>query len=525
MISLRLIDIGPWLDASAKSFESIDQMTDYLIDDELAEEDLLACATRVAETLDNLVGHGEAMTAMAARYMDAGQFDFATALAETIGDPYIKDEALASIAVKAAETGERDDALELLKSVEDPSFRANALAQIAIKQAEAGDYDAGLEIADQMDDTSSTMAEIAVKCMEGGQPDRAFEIIRTIEYVPSAVWALTEIASRYIKAGRQAEAAELLTQALQLARSIELEKDRAGMLIEVALKYADAGERERAGGVLREASRLAETIEITSLRESTLVQVSYGFARIGYDERAVEVVAKIDDAFRGAMALTGIAAEHLNAGRQEEALALLSRAMQRVVDEEFYDEGDYPAARYRALTEIAIQYTAAAQYDKAAQTARMIEADKERDGALMKIVRDLVETEANDSALPIARQIEDGYLKTMAFTEIAGSFLKTSQQEQATSLLSEAKGVAEAITWDYQKILALIAVALKYAEAERRDEAAKLLLQALETSRTTASAFYMALSLAHLSDAYHETGIEIDEGVSNILHEIVITLD
>jgi tetratricopeptide (TPR) repeat protein len=500
-------------------------MTDYLIDDDLAEEDLLACATRVAETLDNLVGHGEAMTAMAARYTDAGQLDFAAALVETINDPYIKDEALASIAVKAAEMGERDHALELLKSVEDPSFRANALAQIAIKQAEAGDYDAAIEVADRMDDTSSTMAEIAVKCAEGGQHDRAFEIIQTIEYVPSAVWALTEMASRRIKAGQQAEAVELLNQALGLARSIELEKDRASMLIEVALKYADAGESERAAELLREASSVAETIEITSLRESALVQASFGYARIGYDERAVAVVAKIDDAFRGAMALAGIAAEHLNAGRQDEALALLSRAMQRVVDEEFYDEGDYPAARYRALTEIAVQYTAAAQYDKAAQTARMIEADKERDGALMMIVRNLVGTVANDSALPIARLREDGYLKTLAFTEIAGALLKSGQQEVALTLLSEARGVAEAVVWDYQKILALIAVALKYAEAERRDEAAKLLLQALETSRTTTSAFYMALSLAQLSDAYHETGIEIDEGVSNILHEIVITLD
>jgi tetratricopeptide (TPR) repeat protein len=499
-------------------------MTDYLIDDELAEEDLLACATRVAETIDN-IGNGEVMTAMAARYMDAGQLDFALALVETISDPYIKDEALASIAVKAAETDERDNALQLLKSVDDPSFRASAMAQIAIKQAEAGDYGAAIEVADGMDDSSSTMAEIAVKCAEGGKPDKALEIIQSIEDVPSAVWALTELAARDIKAGRQAEAGELLTQALQLARSIELEKDRAGMLIEVALKYADAGERERAAALLLEASRLAETIEITSLRENSLVQVSHGYARLGDEGRAVEVVAKIDDAFRGAVALTGIAAEHLNAGRQDEALALLSRAMQRVVDEEFYDEGDYPAARYRALTEIAVLYAAAAQYEVAAQTARLIEADKERDGALMRIVRDLIGAEANDSALPIARQIEDGYLKTLAFTEIAASLLKAGQQEQSLSLLSEAKVVAEGIAWDYQKILALIVVAHKYAEAERRDEAAKLLLQALETSRTTASAFFMALSLAQLSDAYHETGIETGEEVSNILHEIVISLD
>ncbi len=57
-----------------------------------------------------------------------------------------------------------------------------------------------MEIASGMDDASSTMAEIAVKCAEGGQHAKAFEIIQTIEYVPSAVWALTELAARDIKA-------------------------------------------------------------------------------------------------------------------------------------------------------------------------------------------------------------------------------------------------------------------------------------------------------------------------------------
>lgn len=500
-------------------------MTDYLIDDELAEEDLLACATRVAETIDNLEGHAEAMSQMAARYADAGQLDFAGALIETIGDPYIKDDALASIAVKASEAGMGETALQLLRSVEDPSFRASATAKVAIKQAEAGNYDTAIETAGRMDDDSSTMAEIAVKCAEGGQHDKAFEIIQTIEYVPSAVWALTELAAREIKAEEYAEASEVLAQAKELAHSIELTKDRASMLIEVAAKYADAGDSEQAAEILLEASHLAETIEITSLRESAQAQVSLGYAHIGDERRALQAVAEIDDAFQAAAALTSIASEHLNAGRQDEALQLLSRALQRAVDEEFYDESNYPATKYRALTDIAVQYAAAASYERAAQTAQMIEGDKERDNALMSIVQYLIRTEAYEAALPLARLMEDAYLKTIAFTETAGSLLKTGQQEQSLSLLSEASRVADGIGWAYQKSLALTEIALKYAEADRKSEAAKLLLQALETSRTTGSRFFMALSLARLSDAYHETGIEIDESVTDLLREIVITLD
>src|SRR5215210_6912624 len=101
-------------------------MSEYLIDDELAEQDLLACAARVAETIDNLEGYAEAITGVAARYADAGQLEFAAALVET--------------AVKAAEAGQDDYAFQLLSTIEDPSFQAQATSQIAVKRAEAGDY-------------------------------------------------------------------------------------------------------------------------------------------------------------------------------------------------------------------------------------------------------------------------------------------------------------------------------------------------------------------------------------------------
>ena len=106
-------------------------MTQYLIDDELAEQDLLACATRVAETIDNVEGHAETMASAAARYADAGQFDFAVALAETITDPYTRDRALAHITVKSFEAGESEYAFQLLETIEDTSFQAEATAQMA----------------------------------------------------------------------------------------------------------------------------------------------------------------------------------------------------------------------------------------------------------------------------------------------------------------------------------------------------------------------------------------------------------
>jgi len=503
-------------------------MADYLIDDELAEEDVLACATRVAETIKNLEGHGEAMSAMASRYADAGQLDFALALVETIEDPYIKDRALAELAVKTRDAGaSTEEARQLLKGVEDPGFSASALAQLSIKLAEAGDYDRAVEMATEMDDASSTLAEIAVLSADGGRYDKALEIIRNIEDAPSAVWALTEVAARQLRAGQGTEAANSLSEARALARTIELAKDRAIVLVDMAVKYADAGEQDTAKEILTEAARLAATEEIPIIRESTLTQISNGYARIGETERALALVAEIEDSFQTALTMTLIASEQLRAGRTANALDLLQRARQTVEDEEFYDEGNYPASRYRALAEIGVQYSAAAEYDRAIETAKMIEADKERNEALARIVAELIGSKTNDAALRIARLIEDAYLKTVSLTNLAGAMLKEGEpeQEQALALLSEAEQVAGQIDWPYQKSLALAQLALKYAAAGREREVSQLLLQALETISASESEFYMALALAQLSDAYHETGIETDAAVSNVLREIVIKLD
>ena len=508
-------------------------MSEYLIDDELAEQDLLACAARVAETIDNLEGHAEAIANVAARYADAGQFDFAAALAETIDDPFSRDRTLSNIAVKATGAGESDYASQLLEAVEDPSFQAEALAQIAVTRAEAGDCEEAARVALGMEDASSTLAEIAVKCAAAGQYERALEIIQSIEYEGSAAYALTEIAALHIKSGRANEAAESLSRALAQAESIELAEDRVNMLVTVGLRYAEAGEQDRAESILLDAARLAETVEIEGYRESSYAQTSIGLARLGLDERSLEVASRIEDSFQAASAHTAIAAEHLRAGRREEALGLLSSALQLVTGEEFYNESGYPASKHRALAEIAVQYALASSHDEAVRTAKMIDAERDGNVALAEVTRASTHAGNTDQALQAARMIEISSLRVLAFTAIAGALLKDGQEqreqqgqpERALAVLSEAARAAEEIEWANDRTLALVEVALKYYEAEREAEVARILLQALESTREIENKLDLSAALARLSDAYHETGVETDDRVTEILREIDFKLD
>ncbi|HEX8144330.1 MAG TPA: hypothetical protein VF553_17145 [Pyrinomonadaceae bacterium] len=500
-------------------------MTQHLIDDELAEQDLLACATRVAETIDNVEGHGEAMAGAAARYADAGQFDFAVALAETIGDPYIRDRTLSDIAVKSFEAGEGDDAMRLLETIEDPGWQEESAAQISLKRAAAGHYRQAAELARQMQDASSTLAEIAVKWAEASHYDEALELVRDIESQGSAASALAEIASIYTKAGQRGEAAELLSQATMRARSVELTEDRVSILVSIGVKYAEAGEPEKAEEVLAEASRLAESVEIERYRENSLAQVSFGFARLGQGERALETAALIDDSFQAAMAHANLASEHLRAGRREEGLAMLSRALELAEAEEYYQENTYPMSKYRALSAIAVQYAEADLYRQATQTAKLIESEQDRSAALIEVERALMRVGNIDQALNAARMIEDQSLGVIALTTLAQSLIKDGQQERALNILAEARRIAVAIPWPNDKTLAFAEIARKYAATEQAEETAQLLLHALETSAGIESRYSLALALAQLSDVYDETGAEIDEHAMNILREIVIKLD
>jgi fructose 1,6-bisphosphatase len=131
--------------------------------------------------------------------------------------------------------------------------------------------------------------------------------------------------------------------------------------------------------------------------------------------------------------------------------------------------------------------------------------------------------------------IEISSLRVLAFTAIAGALLKggqaqqeqaqQQQEERALAVLSEAARAAEEIEWANDRALALVEVALKYYEAGREAEVARLLLEALESATQIANKLDLSAALARLSDAYHETGVETDDRVAEILREIVLKLD
>jgi lipopolysaccharide biosynthesis regulator YciM len=160
----------------------------------------------------------------------------------------------------------------------------------------------------------------------------------------------------------------------------------------------------------------------------------------------------------------------------------------------------------------------------------MIESDDHRNGALLKIARRLMRDREQDRALHAARMIVEPSTKAFALTGLAQWLVKEGQQEEdeqqqqrALSLLAEAARVAEEIERPAGRAVTLAEIAMKYPGTVR--EVAPLLLQALETAAEIESKDELSATLAHLSDAYHETGVEIDERVMNILREIVIRLD
>lgn len=218
--------------------------------------------------------------------------------------------------------------------------------------------------------------------------------------------------------------------------------------------------------------------------------------------------------------------EDAKAGREDEALSSLDRALQLVVEEAPYAEGAFIAVKHGALSEIAIQYAAASRrYERAIETANMREDEQTLNGALLEIVSSGLGAGDTEEAIRAIPQLKDAFYKTYALTEASERLARDGEGERASSLLSEALRANEEIKWTYQRVLALATIARRYAETGVEGRAAELLLQALQLTYAIESKYHQALALARLAEDYREAGLKNDERAKRILREIVDKLD
>jgi len=85
------------------------------------------------------------------------------------------------------------------------------------------------------------LAEVALKYTESGQYDRALEVTRAMEATFPKALTLAEIADRCVEKGQQEKAAEPLAEALEVANSLGNAHAKGRVLAAVGFLYAKTG--------------------------------------------------------------------------------------------------------------------------------------------------------------------------------------------------------------------------------------------------------------------------------------------
>ncbi len=495
-------------------------------------------------------------------------------VAKTIEDPTERSKAMASIAGTLAEAGQREQALQLLSEAREvarikpwPDLRL--WCAIAGKYAEAGQQEQASRILAETLITAQTvnriyddmkqnglwvLPDIAIQYAKIGEFDQALQTADGIKKpARDRIKAWIGIAGEYAKAGQKEQAAQLLSVALEAAKMFAEEEsvyEKSKPFTDIAGVYTQIGQKEQATLVLSQALKKAMTIPDSGNKLEALAGIAINHAKNGEFNQAHEVVNSIEGLrpHDRCMVLAEIAGGYAKAGQKDQAMLLLSQALEEAKtyeDEELEDEvlsafavnyaqaGDFDQAikmaraiksdaygKCEALAEIAVGHAEHGQEEQAIKLlsevlkiAMTLPSGEHLSRELVKIAGRYIEIkEVNKAsqllsqALEKAKEIKDADDKPFAYAYLAQMHGKLGQNDQASKLLSQALKAATTIEDASWKSFMLTEIARKYAEAGQKEQASLVLSQAIETARTIESVTSKSLELSFISGDYAEAG-------------------
>lgn len=493
-------------------------MADKLIDDARAEGELLACAARVAETVDGQDTHAEVIGPIAQQYARNDEWDLAVQLADTITDPFQRDQVLADIAVICAAT-DRDYAVELVDSLEELGFQTLAKGNMAVAEADRGNLDEALEFAHQLDDPSGTIAEIAIRLANRARFDEAVDVAEGADFEGSRAWAFTEIAARRLEREEIPEAIELLDRALAETDSLELPEDRISLILDIVPLLLKTSDTTRVHELLDRCETEVPGVTSETVRDRLLARIVEGNAASGRFDRADSLTETIEDPLQAVAAMTAVS-NHLDlADEKEKALTTLDEALRLTNETEVWEERSLNN-KEALLTGIAFAYLDQGHTQKAVDVADSILTETSQSNCLYNLAVRLIAREEIDAAIETVNLIQNDHTRTICLVGLC-SRLSESHPEQAAGALELAESTAPTLPMLFQRADAEAKIALRHTD---KDVAHKWLTKALETTREISGVQQKALELLALSKSYAEAGIELNSAEKEILRDIVIHL-
>lgn len=378
---------------------------------------------------------------------EAEQSPFSCALlvANKMQYPQQQASVLVEIAGKYAKAGQKEQADQLLSQAlqstdtikDDTTRQAMIWSEVAgmfamLGQTEEADKVISHALQSKLGTANQVLVltKTAGKYAEAGQKEQAdqllsqaLQIANTSNYTETKVRLLIEIAGTYAKAEQKEQVDKLLSEALQATNTFSSAEKKAPFLVEIAGIYAETDQFEQATQLLSQAfqttnmigieyvtnkdwtlakiadiyanlEQFSQALQTTNAiadadfktKANALVMIASGYAKAGQFSQAIQMANTIELADYRVRALVEIAGQYIETGQKEQAIHLLSQALQIV---NAFDSAEAGGIQASLLVDIASRYAEAGEFSQAIQTANTIEKANSKTLALAKIVGEI----------------------------------------------------------------------------------------------------------------------------------------
>ncbi|MCU0240559.1 MAG: hypothetical protein MUC29_14050 [Pyrinomonadaceae bacterium] len=371
------------------------------IDIDIAQENLLACATYLTDKIKSADGHAEAISEILPHYLAKNDVDFSAELADNIEDPFMRDKLLALVAEKCAELKDDEYAFQLVEAIEDFTIQAAAAEKIVAQKAKQKDFETALKATEFLSDDSQALSIIASQ----QNPNDALQTIDKIEFPLTKIHSLLEL-------GVKENNLEFIEKAVLIADEITLSEEHIRALTDIAHHFTELKRNDRAIQILSKANEEAEKLD-NYRRDNFLSNISNHFFRAGSIDLADRTLDLVEDKYYISATLLGFAEQYFAQKETDDAIDALEESyaiLKSQNDNEIRDS----KARFELFAVIAITFAKFGKFERAIEIADENQYEGSRLPALSQTAQIAIakgEDQYVTQALKSSRQCRKAYSK------------------------------------------------------------------------------------------------------------------
>ena len=495
-------------------------MAEHLITFQEAQENLLSCATYLAETINSADGFANAMSEIVPRYVSKGNVDLAAELADSVNDPFVRDQLLTIVVEKCAAIDDDEYAFQLLEAIEDEGAKAVAREKIALQKSAKDDTEKALELVENLSHPDDAYADIALHQVAKGEEEKAFETLEKIDFSNAKVTAFQNIALHYLKSSDIEKASVILEKATEAAETIGYKEEKIRALIDIAAHFVEAKQRGKAIETLEKARNLTETIEGVH-RDNLFAKISNAFLHAGSIELADRTLDLVADKTQMASCLIGFSQIFWDKDEKEEALETLEEAyaiLKSQRDNEIRDS----LARFGLLGTAAVQFAKFEKGERAIEIAQENIDETSQISALMQIAQICTLQKRDELAEEAVNAIYEDARKMFALIGISDAKNQLGEREKAIEILNEAALLNENIPQIASRSEAYGEIARRFHIYENTEKARILLTKNLEVISEVRDESNRSIMLSQLADYYEKENFSLTDAEKGILKEMAL---